>query len=269
MLMLLRSNLQSNWFAPQHYNKQNDRGNSIMSLGILLTIAVTSFIQSIFGVGVLLFGTPLLLLQGYDFVQAVIILIPISVTINLIQIARDYKSVDLSFYKRVLIYTIPFVVLFLLVVTRFNVNIGLIIGLFLLFVAAKDYSPKVNGAVRFLVRHEKPYLVVMGVIHGLTNLGGSLLTAIVHSKEYEKNMARVTVAVSYATFAIFQILTLLGSGYDVSSRLSGIGIYLIVGIAIFALTEKLIYVDLGNDSYTKYFAVFLFLSGILLVVKSI
>lgn len=240
-----------------------------MSVGILLTIAVTSFIQSIFGVGVLLFGTPLLLLQGYDFIQAVVILIPISVSINLIQIAKDYQSIDLGFYKGVLIYTIPFVVLFLLVVTKFSVNIGLIVGLFLLFVAAKDYSPKVNGAVKFLVRHERPYLVVMGVIHGLTNLGGSLLTAIVHSKEYGKNIARVTVAVSYATFALFQILTLLGSGYDISIRLSGIGIYLIVGIVIFALTEKLVYMDIRNDRYNKYFTLFLFLSGILLVVKSI
>jgi len=38
-----------------------------MPLDILITVAVSSFIQSIFGVGVLLFGTPLLMLQGYNF----------------------------------------------------------------------------------------------------------------------------------------------------------------------------------------------------------
>jgi hypothetical protein len=161
------------------------------------------------------------------------------------------------------------VVVFLLAVTKFDINIGMIVGLFLLFVAVKDYSPRVNGAVKFLVKHEKPYLAVMGIIHGLTNLGGSLLTAIVHSKEYEKNMTRVTVAASYATFAIFQILTLVGSGQSITVSLSGIGIYLIVGIAIFALTEKLVYVEIQNDGYAKYFAVFLFCSGILLCVKSI
>jgi uncharacterized membrane protein YfcA len=175
----------------------------------------------------------------------------------------------LGFYKRILIYTIPFVVISLLVVTRFNINIGIIIGIFLLFVAAKDYSLRVNKAVKFLVRYEKAYFVGMGIVHGLTNLGGSMLTAVVHSKEYEKNITRVTVAISYATFAIFQILTLLGSGYNVSARLSGIGIYLIVGIGIFALTEKMVYMDINNDSYTKYFAVFLFISGIVLCVKSI
>jgi uncharacterized membrane protein YfcA len=240
-----------------------------MALDILIIVVITSFIQSIFGVGVLLFGTPLLLLQGYSFIHAVIVLLPISVSINLIQIAKDYRSVDLGFYKRILIYTVPFVVIFLLVVTRFKINLGIIIGIFLLFVATKDYSLKVNKTVNFLVRYEKAYFMVMGIIHGLTNLGGSLLTAIVHSKEYEKHVTRVTVAVSYATFAIFQILTLLGSGYSVSARLSGIGVYIIVSIAVFTLTEKMVYVDIKNDSYTKYFAVFLFLSGILLCVKSI
>ena len=240
-----------------------------MFLDILIIIIVTSFIQSIFGVGVLLFGTPLLLLQGYDFIQVVIILLPVSISINLIQIAKDYRSVDLDLYKNILIYTIPFVVIFLFVVSRVEINIGIIIGLFLLFVAAKDYSLKVNKAIQFLVGYEKIYFSVMGIIHGLTNLGGSLLTAVVHGKGYEKQITRVTVAVSYATFATFQIITLLVSGYSVDIGLSGVGLYLIASITIFILTEKLVYMDINNENYSKYFAVFLFLSGIVLLVKSI
>jgi hypothetical protein len=240
-----------------------------MFLDILIIIIVTSFIQSIFGVGVLLFGTPLLLLLGYDFIYAVLILLPISVSINLIQIARDYRSIDWDFYKKILFYTIPFVVIFLLIVTRMHINIGIVIGLFLLFVAAKNYSPRVNTAIQVLVRYEKVYFIMMGSIHGLTNLGGSLLTAIVHSKGYEKHVTRATVALSYATFAIFQILTLLVSGNGVDIGLSGIGIYLIASITVFALTEKLVYTEINNDNYTNYFAVFLSLSGLLLCVKSI
>jgi uncharacterized membrane protein YfcA len=240
-----------------------------MFLDIFIIVVVTSFIQSIFGVGVLLFGTPLLLLQGYDFIQAVLVLLPISVSINLIQIARDYRSADWNFYKKILVYTIPFVVIFLLVVTRLNIKIGMIIGVFLLFVAAKDYSLKVNKVIKFLVRYEKVYLSIMGIVHGLTNLGGSLLTAIVHSKGYEKRITRVTVALSYATFATFQILTLLVSGYRIDITFSGIGVYLIPGITVFVLTEKLVFMDINNGNYSKYFAVFLFLSGVLLCVKSI
>ena len=240
-----------------------------MSLDILITIIVTSFIQSIFGVGVLLFGTPLLLLQGYSFIHSVIILLPISVAINLIQIVKDYRNIDMDFYKKILLYTIPFVVIFLFVVTRLKINIGIIIGMFLLFVAAKNYSLKINEIIKSFTRYEKTYFMIMGVIHGLTNLGGSLLTAIVHCKDYKKHVTRVTVAASYATFAIFQIMTLVVSGYNIDIGSSEVGIYLIVGIAIFMFTEKLVYMDITNASYSKNFAVFLLLSGVLLCVKSI
>jgi uncharacterized membrane protein YfcA len=240
-----------------------------MSLDILITIIVTSFIQSIFGVGVLLFGTPLLLLQGHNFIDALVVLLPISLLINMIQIAKDYRSVDFDFYKKVLVYTIPFIVIFLFIVTRLKINIGIIIGVFLLFVAAKDHSLRVNKVIKFLVRYEKVYFIIMGIVHGLTNLGGSLLTAIIHSKEYEKHTTRATVAVSYASFAIFQILTLMASGYNVDIKLSEIGIYLIVSITIFIFTEKIIYMDINNKNYSKNFAVFLLISGMLLCAKSI
>jgi uncharacterized membrane protein YfcA len=240
-----------------------------MFLDVAITVIVTSFIQSIFGVGVLLFGTPLLLLLGYDFIEAVIVLLPISVSINAIQIVKDYRNLDVDFYKRILVYAIPFVVASLFIVTLWSINVGLVIGLFLLLVAVKDYSLKVKRAITFLVRYERAYVTVMGIVHGLTNLGGSLLTAIVHSKEYEKDKTRVTVALAYATFAVFQMLTLLVSGYEIDIRLSGIGIYLIPGITVFMVTEKLVYTEIDNTNYSKYFAVFLFFSGLLLCIRSV
>jgi hypothetical protein len=40
-------------------------------------------IQSLFGVAIVLFGTPLLLLLGYDFSYTLSVLLPISIAINL------------------------------------------------------------------------------------------------------------------------------------------------------------------------------------------
>jgi uncharacterized membrane protein YfcA len=56
-------------------------------LDILGVIILTATIQSLFGVGVLLFGTPLLLVSGYDFVSTLTTLLPISLTINLVRSA--------------------------------------------------------------------------------------------------------------------------------------------------------------------------------------
>jgi len=62
-----------------------------MPIDILLTVVSTSVIQSVFGVGVLLFGTPLLLLLGYEFVDALGVLLPVSIAISTLQVLRHYK----------------------------------------------------------------------------------------------------------------------------------------------------------------------------------
>ena len=241
---------------------------SIMPVDILLTVVLTSVIQSMFGVGVLLFGTPLLLLAGYDFINALIILLPISVAINCFQIIKHYQHIDVVFYKKVLTYTIPFVVFFLFLVTSTKINISFLVGAFLVFVALKSFSPNIARYLDLLAKYERTYLSAMGIIHGLTNLGGSLLTAIVHEKGYPKDVTRVTIAICYATFAVFQMFTLifLVGRFDFS-YFENI-IFLKIGIIMFLLTEEVVYVNIDEAKYIKIFALFLFLSGLLLVMKS-
>ncbi len=250
----------------------------------LIVIIVTATVQSVFGVGVLLFGTPLLLLQYEKLTLVLPIVLPISIAINIFQVVKHYKYIDTNFYKRILFITIPFVIVFLALVlfleAKFkNLGIGIFVGLFMLFVALKSYSRKMEQILKAFVKHEKTYFVVMGIIHGLTNLGGSLLTAIAHEKNYRKDTTRVTVGVSYGTFALFQMLTLLlavvgiisipGFAADNMNISFSNVIYLIVGVVIFLLTEKFLYTNIDNEKYNKIFGIFLFVSGILLIVKSL
>jgi uncharacterized protein len=240
-----------------------------MSYDILVTILVTSAIQSLFGVGVLLFGTPILLLLGYDFIQVLLILLPISAAINLMQIIKHHAHIDMEFYKKIVIYTIPFVMLLLFLVTRTVFNVGLFIGVFLILVALKSLSAKVNACIESLVRYEKCYFVAMGIIHGLTNLGGSLLTAIVHTKNYEKNRARVTIAVSYGTFAVFQMLTLALSVKHVDIAYEDIIRYMMAGALMFLFIDRVVYTKIDDKKYRVIFSALLLTSGMLLTVKSI
>ena len=78
-----------------------------MQWDILATILLTATIQSLFGVGVLLFGTPILLVLGYDFITALTILLPISLTINLLQVSKDYRHIHLPFYRQILTCRFP------------------------------------------------------------------------------------------------------------------------------------------------------------------
>ena len=112
-----------------------------MPVDILLAIIVVSVIQSIFGVGILLFGTPILLLLGYEFVEALGVLLPVSIAVNALQFVRHYDDLDTRFYKNILLYTVPMVVGFLWLVTSVKMNVGFVIGGVLIFVALKSFLP--------------------------------------------------------------------------------------------------------------------------------
>ena len=69
--------------------------------------------RSIFGTGVLLFGTPLLLILGYNFQYALIILLPTSILINFFQLKNNFNKIDIRFYKRLFLFSIALIILFL------------------------------------------------------------------------------------------------------------------------------------------------------------
>lgn len=240
-----------------------------MPVDILAILVITTIIQSLFGVGILLFGTPLLLLLGYDFSYALSVLLPISIAINLLQVVKHYQYIDLRLYKNILLYSIPFIVLFLFIISNININIGLIIGLFLVLVALKNTSTRIEHTLTAMIKYEKLYLIIMGIVHGMTNLGGSLLTALVHEQNQAKNNTRVTVAICYATFAVFQLLTLFVIGYDGGMAYTDNMLLLQIAVVIFLFTEESLYTWIDNQKYQQLFAFFLAASGILLVLKSL
>jgi hypothetical protein len=241
-----------------------------MPVEIMLTVVATSIIQSVFGAGVLLFGTPILLLLGYPFVEVLIVLLPISIAINLLQIAKHHAHIDFSFYRRVLFLAVPPIILFLFLITHARINIGVVVGAFLLFIALKEFSPAAARIVDALMKYEKAYFVTMGIIHGLSNLGGSLLTALVHHKDYEKDMARVTIAISYGTFALAQLLTLwLFSRSEIDVPYAENGIYLVVGALVFLLTDEMLYAQIDQAKYRRIFAGFLAAAAVVLILRAL
>ncbi len=240
-----------------------------MPIDILLTIMVTSVVQSIFGVGVLLFGTPLLLLQGYSFVDALGIVLPVSISISVLQILKHNEHIDNDFFNQVLRYSVPVVVLFLVLITSIKINVGLIIGVFLLLVALKGFSKTIEHALQAIVKYEKTYLIITGIVHGVSNLGGSLLTVMIYSKHYPKNTTRVTAAACYATLAGFQLLTLLLMGSEFSISYPVKASLVQVGIFMFLFIEETLYGHIDNEKYSKIFAAFLFAAGWALIAKAL
>lgn len=232
---------------------------------IFIVIIVISFIQSIFGVGVLLFGTPTLLILGYDFASVLTILLPISLFINILQVVQDKKHINLKYYKMLLLYSTPPIVLLLWLTVELDLKTSLFIGLFLIVISLKSFSLQISKFISTLFSYQKSFLFFQGAVHGLTNLGGSLLTSNVFALKLNKNQTRATISVSYLTFAIFQILTLVTLGKIQVIRIE----LIIIGVLTYLITNQFIYKKISNKIYDKMFAVFLFISGLILIIKEI
>jgi uncharacterized protein len=240
-----------------------------MSFDISIIIILTSIIQSIFGTGVLLFGTPLLLLSGYDFQYSLQILLPTSILINFLQLRKNFIKIDISFYKKLVAFCLPPIALFLYLISVKPININIIIGLILIIIALKETSRIIEKSIALIIKKEFIYLIITGIIHGLSNLGGALLSAIVFSKKLSKDSTRATIAISYLTFAIFQILTIIFIiGNNSFFTLINI-FYWLIGTFVFIIVENTFYFKINEKKYTNLFTGFIFCIGIFLLLKDL
>ena len=236
---------------------------------LFIIIFFLSIIQSLFGVGLLLFGTPILLIIGYEFTEALFLLLPSSMIINAIQIFKDYKNIDFVFYKNFLTISIPMVVLFLNLSLSYDLNFNLIVGVVLILIPMKDLlmNEKVSKNFEILNKYKKISLLAMGALHGITNLGGSILSAIIKEKRYEKIKSRSTIAICYFTFALTQLTSLsFFSNSKASNPLTVLTLVLVASIS-FLIAEKKIFSIIEIETYNKYFSLFLFSTGLLLIIK--
>ena len=126
-----------------------------MDIITLAVLIITSIIQSVFGTGVLLFGTPLLLLLGYNFQNALIILLPTSIMISLIQTINNFKMVDYKFYKKLFIYSIPTIVLFLFLINQNPIKINFLVGVFLIVLSLKEKVILINNFIQKMIKYSK------------------------------------------------------------------------------------------------------------------
>jgi len=182
----------------------------IDSFLILLIIGVLSVIQSFFGIGVLVFGTPTLLLLGHDFIATLGYLLPSSFAISLLQVvSSSSKKVPIPRYLYVLCLPGIGIGLWLTEAGSFILWTNLLVGGTLLISALVRFWPPSQNILTSLLNRNLPiYHVIMGLIHGFTNLGGALLAILAGGRSNEKEVIRYTIAYYYLAFSIIQMLFL-------------------------------------------------------------
>jgi uncharacterized protein len=233
---------------------------------LVIIIAVFSVIQSIFGVGVLLFGTPTLLLLEYSYSETLWLLLPCSVTISLIQVVNSYKLIEAK--KRAVYLIIPTLVIGLtLVVTYANgINITRIVGVLLLVIGVIRFSNKLQALLASMVKKNiQMYYAIIGIVHGISNMGGGPLSILMSTIYSKKEIIRANVAFIYLILAIFQLVVLsIISNTSVKSEV----MWLIpISFVSYIFTSKFISSIVNDKKYTFILNVMILTYGVLAVLK--
>ena len=233
---------------------------------MVIIIAVFSVVQSIFGVGLLLFGTPTLLLLGYSYSETLWLLLPCSVTISLIQVVNDYKLIEAK--KRAVYLVIPTLVLGLaLVVTYENgINITRIVGVLLLLIGVIRFSSKLQALLSSTVKkHIQIYYIIIGVVHGISNMGGGPLSILMSTIYSKKEIIRANVAFIYLILAMFQLVVL--SIMSNTSLKSEVMLLIPISLASYIFTSKFISSEVNDKKYTFILNAMVLVYGVLAVIK--
>ena len=170
-------------------------------------ILVFIVFQSIFGIGLLLFGTPTFLVFGYTFPETLSLLLPISISISLFQFIFSSKK-DFKFIKKFNIFCLPSLIISIYFILNiyeqfdFKIFISIIITVITL-VSFFNKKLKINNERTSL------YLVLIGIIHGISNLGGTLLSILsISLNRNDKILSRFFISYGYLSMAISQYIVL-------------------------------------------------------------
>ncbi|WP_175760691.1 TSUP family transporter [Burkholderia ambifaria] len=233
-------------------------------------VALLAIVQSVFGMGILVFGTPTLLLMGYDFTSVLGLLLPASVSISAVQAwSARQRGVPAAERVTMVICAIAVLVsLAMLVRLNLKARVDMLIGLAMLSAAAVRYSSRLQaGLRRFIHARSRLYVGSMGVVHGLTNMGGALLAVYAASRYDDKHAVRAAISRYYLLFGTIQLGTvalLRPAALDVRGAVMApiaVAIYFAVGNVLFARA--------GAPLYERAMTAFIGVYGAVVLAKTL
>jgi len=237
---------------------------------ILAILVVLSVVQSIFGMGILIFGTPTLLLVGYDFVSTISTLVPASIVISFLQvisvISSDKRKVDIS--RHLYWLCLPGIALGLWAVEAksFGSWFSYVIGATLIVSALFRLSHSLDKWLSQTVKnHLIVYHAIMGLVHGITNLGGALLAVMAASLHKDKESIRYTVAYYYLAFGAIQIVLIATLFRETQILISSLPMAIVAG-AIYLLVGNRLFLRTDNTTYHYGLTIFIIAYGIAVLV---
>jgi uncharacterized protein len=226
-------------------------------------VMVLSVVQGLFGVGLLVFGTPTLLLLGYPFQEALAYLLPSSVLISALQTVQGRRRIELH---RSLGFALPplLVGLALVLTGVVSIDIKLLVGsLMVLSVAVRLCDPLKSRLQRSIRGNTGGYLALTGLLHGLTNMGGALLTILAATLFESKETIRANIACCYLMFGISQLAVL--ALFQAQALTLASLMLAAIALLTYGTLVQLIYLKTSEARYQAFITILMLCYGLALI----
>tara|TARA_B110000008_G_scaffold47789_1_gene46323 strand:+ start:597 stop:1355 length:759 start_codon:yes stop_codon:yes gene_type:complete len=207
----------------------------------LITFLIV-MLQTIVGVGVLVLGTPIFLLLNYNIIEIMNLLLPVSIVtsfINYIYLKFNKRKLkiklDKEIKKNIILLFIPGILFGLFLTSKLInlINFQILVSIVIfssLFIKLK-FEDRINS---LSLNYKKIILIMISVIHGLSNSGGTLLTIFFSAfNKDKKNQSRYSITFYYLIFASVQYFIFLFIFKDRISFLYSYKIIFIIMLSIF------------------------------------
>ena len=237
-----------------------------MTLFILLFFF--SIIQSIFGMGLLVFGTPTMLILGWQFSEALSVLLPASLSISLLQL-RSSEVPSVRFRRVFFFFSLPALACGLTVNLHYGITfpvewtLSIIMASYVIIRSLTSVNLFLNTQIK---NHIKIMMIIMGFIHGISNLGGSLLSIIASSQNNEKKTIHDNIVFCYAIFATIQLIIL----YILTPETFApqMLLYAFFSSAVYLVIGKKTFKAMNQSTYDLLLSIFMAAYSIALAVKA-
>lgn len=190
-----------------------------MDLTVIHTIIfLLSLTQSIAGVGILVLGTPILIIYNFEMLGIMFFLLPISIITSLLNIVLlryfyNYtKKANISLIKYFFIFCVPSIFIGIFILKKFSNEINFNILVSLIIFISIILKIKLKNKDFLKTKSKKIFTTVMGFVHGLSNSGGTLLSLFLlknNKKNNNEKKAIFEIHFFYALLASAQFLILI------------------------------------------------------------
>jgi len=231
-----------------------------------LILLILIIIQSIFGIGLLLFGTPTFLMLGYDFLNTLNFLLPISIVISFLQ----FNSLKVKSKKIIFDYNffcLPFLVLFLIVALNFKEVLNFKAFVAIILIVTSIFALKKNKFFLLkerILKYRKLILIFIGSVHGLTNMGGgflSIFSSLINNNS--KKYTRHFISYGYLIMGLIQYFILLVFEYE---NLNFSKIYYIFLMLLIYFPSQKLFKKVNDILFSKIISAIALLYGIVILI---